>query len=275
MKIKLGAVIPTVQYGNLQPEFEAEVEDKLALETFSELEKRIQQIWDKYGEKPLKPNTNRKLIEAFVGGPIYYDEATHTYTNEVGEVYLSSSVHAKTFDKPFDIERISQALAKKTGEDVEEIRAMWQLKSEMSRGFGTAIHAALELHGRFQSLCERMGNTTSMSEHPVVKKAVEAFFKGREGEKAEYEPVVVDHSTKRAGRIDRLLIVDQKKKICRVQDYKTDAVLKPEKLNTYWEQVTFTGGILTTHGWKVLGYDIFHWNGTWNIYSKEASDVNT
>lgn len=264
MKIKLGAVIPTVQYGNLQPEFEAEVDDSLALETFKELEKRIQQVWDKYGEKPLTTNANnRKSIDCFVGGSIFYDDDTHTYTNEKGEVYMSGSQYAKSLEKPFDMEKISQAMATKFGVEAKDIQAMWKLKAEISTGYGTAIHKALELYGRYESLAESLEKTTHLHDNPSIKHAVESFYKAHKGENAKNEIFIVDHKAKRAGQIDRLLVVGDKK--CRVQDFKTNSNIE-KSLPTYWVQLEFYAGILKAAGWEVEGLDIFHYNGEWTTY---------
>lgn len=225
---------------------------------------------NEYSEKPVQfSKGNRQLITAFVGGDIYYDALTHEYTNEAGEHYISGSEYAKKFAKPFDGKAISEAMAKKRDVNGQDIRDMWQLKSDISTGFGTAIHAALELYGRFDGLAKTLEKTTHLHDHPIIKKAVEDFYKGREKEVAAYEPVIVDHAHKRAGRIDRLLLLGEKR--CRVQDYKTNALLPEEKLNEYWEQLKFYAGIMIADGWTVEGLDVFHWDGEWHTYTKEAT----
>lgn len=250
MKVKLGAVIPTVQYGNIQPEFESDNADDLP-----KLEAQIQALWAKYAERPLNVVGGAgKRLKAFVGGEIDYDDASHTYTWE-GHTYLSGSQYAQQFAKPFDSQNISEAMAKRDGGDAQELRDMWKLKSETSMGFGTAIHSALELYGRYQNL----------HDHPIIKKAVEGFYKDRKNEQAEYEALIVDHDKKHAGQVDRLLITG--KNSCRVQDFKTNADIK-KSLDIYWKQLEFYAEIVKAGGWKVEGLDIFWWNGEWETFSK-------
>lgn len=265
MKIRLGAVIPTTQYGNIQPEFEMDVDDvEVGMRA---MEAKIQELWEKYGERPLKIDSNRKLIEAFCGGSIYYDETTHTYSNEAGEKYLSGSEYANSFKKKFDLEAISAALAKKMVADPEAIKQMWKLKSEASKDFGNAIHKSLQLYEAFNGLATQLEKTTNLHDHPVLKDAVEGFHADHKGETAYNEVMVVDHSQKRAGQIDRLLIIDAEKKICRVQDFKTNADISKE-IEIYWKQLEFYEDILKTDGWTVEGLDIFWYTGVWETFSK-------
>ena len=265
MKYNLTSVIPVVQYGNIQPSIEVEAD------TFEEaqalIEPQMLALWNKYNPGVMNSG-QRQLVKAFVGGEVYYDEASHTYTDEAGQVYLSSSVYAKQFEKPFDTVAISDKMATKWGADASEIRKMWELKAEISRGLGTMIHSALELYGRYNGLAKQLEKTTHLHDHPVVKKAVESFYLLHK-EKAEYEALVVDHQNKRASRIDRLVILGDKH--ARVEDYKTNAEMTPEKLKAYWKQLDFSGEILAVHGWKVDPPVIHHWNGDWKTIQKERS----
>lgn len=261
MKYKITAVIPTVQYGNLQPSIEVEADT--FEEAHSQAMPHIQRVWDMYGEKPLVSKSGARVkLQAFVGGEIFYDDLNHTYTNEAGEVYLSGSQYAKQFEKPFDGTMISGKMAAKYGVEASDIVKMWELKAKTSREFGTAIHSALELYGRYNGLATQLEKDTHVHDHPVIKKAVESFYEGRATETAELEVLVVDHASKRAGRIDRLLIVDRNAKVCRVQDFKTNATIE-KSLPIYEKQLSFYGDILKANGWTVQGRDIFHWNGQW------------
>lgn len=263
MKYTITAVIPVVQYGNMQPSIEVEAD------TFEEAQAlvmpHIEQLWEKYGEKPLPSKGKAKKIECFVGGHIFYDDDTHTYTNEKGDVYMSGSQYAKSLEKPFDMDRISQAMADKFGVEARDIKAMWKLKADISTGYGTAIHKALELYGRYESLAEAIEKTTHLHDNPSIKTAVESFYASHKGEKAVNEVFIVDHEAKRAGQIDRLLILGDKK--CRVQDYKTNSNIE-KSLPTYWVQLQFYADILKANGWEVEGLDIFHYNGEWKEYTK-------
>lgn len=266
VKVKVGATIPTVTYGNLLPEFEVEadsIEEGLAI-----IEPKLQELWNKYVEAGKELNTkngNRKLIQCFVGGEIYYDDATHTYTNEAGEVYLSGSQYAKQFEKPFDAQRIAEAMAKKANVKTEDILAMWELNAEASKTFGTSLHAALELYGKYKDLSEALEKTSHIHSHPILKNAVESFYASHK-EKSGYEVFVVDHATKRVGQIDRLEILGDKH--CRVTDFKTNGDIE-KSLPVYWKQLEFYTGIMEANGWKCEEPKIYHWNGNWKDLIKE------
>ena len=62
MKIELGAVIPTIQYGNIQPKFEVEAESIEA--GLAIIEPQIKALYDKYSEKPLVTHTGGSRINA-------------------------------------------------------------------------------------------------------------------------------------------------------------------------------------------------------------------
>lgn len=263
--VTLKATIPTHQYANLQPEIVVEAETYE--EALATAELRMRDIWNRYveGDKKLA-GTSAKRLKAFVGGEIDYDEQAHAYTWE-GVTYLSGSQYAKQFEKPFDSHKISEAMATKWGVDANEIRKMWELKAEISRGLGTMIHSALELYGRYDGLATKMEKTTNLHDHPIVKKAVESFYATHK-ERAEYEALIVDHKNKRAGQVDRLVILGDKK--CRVEDYKCNAELTPDKLNVYWKQLEFYSEIMEANGWKCEPPIIHHWDGNWKVITKDT-----
>lgn len=271
MKYTLGAVIPTVQYGNIQPSIE--VEAATFAEAHKEASAYIEQVWAQYGEKPLyvkatpQPNATTKRLKDFFGNEIDYDEVNHVYSWE-GEIYESGSQYASKFEKPFDKEKIAGAMAKKYGVESQKIIDMWELNGLTSMTFGTAIHAALELYGKYNGLATQLERDSALHSHPVLKHAVESFYKGRENEQAEYEVLIVDHQNKRAGRVDRLLINGDKD--VTVTDYKTGAEMKPDKLKVYFKQLDFYSGIIEANGWKTRPEQIYHYDGNWKTYNKET-----
>lgn len=263
MKFKIGATVPTVQYGNIMPEIEVEAETLEEAQAIALPE--IEKLWARYAEPGKELRSSGQRLKAFVGGEIDYDDATHTYSWN-GEVYLSGSQYAKQFETPFDKAGISEAMAKKFGVAAGDIRAMWQLKSDVSTGFGTAIHAAIEMYERYGELAKALDKTSHLHNHPIIQKAVEGFYALQIKDcPAEVEPVIVDHPSKRAGRIDRLLITGSK--TCRIQDIKTNADIT-KSLPVYWKQLDFYGEIMEANGWTVTGKDVFHWDGTWTEYNQ-------
>lgn len=271
MKVTLSATVPVIQYGNLQPT--VEVEADTYEEAMAQAEAHITAFWNKHveGGKQLKTPKGKRL-EAFVGGFINYDDDAHVYTNDAGDVYLSGSQYASQGEKPFDSGAITGKMAEKYGVEASDIATMWALSSEASMKFGTAIHAALELYGKYTELSKKLEKQYHIHTQPDIKKIVDAFYTGRDGEKAMYEVLVVDHNRKWAGQIDRLKFVDTNTVI--VQDYKTNGELQPKKLDTYWKQLSFYAAILQAGGYKVSGLEIFHWDGkSWVTHRSEVKPV--
>lgn len=246
MKFTLGATVPVMSYGNIQPLIEVEAESYEAAMAIAE--KYIKDIWNRYGEKPLPESSLVRLTDIF-GNEIDYDPVKHEYWWQ-GVRYISGSEYAKQFETPFDAAAISDRMSKGDKVKQQALLDQWELNAEVSRGFGTALHGALELFGKYGKL----------HAHPVIEKAVKEFYASHP-EKAQYECLVVDHKNKRAGRIDRL--VDG-----RVQDFKSNANID-KSLPVYWKQLEFYAGICHANGRPITGVDIFHWNGKWQEYNKE------
>lgn len=260
MRVKLGATIPTVQYGNIMPEFEVEaesIEAGLAL-----IEPQLRSTWNKYVEsgKELAGGDKGVLLEGFVGGSIWYNDATHTYTNDQGEVYLSSSQYAASFAKPFDKQKIAGAMAKKADVNASDVLALWELKGKISRDLGTALHNAVELKRHYKRLCESLGKETNIHLSPMVKEAVESLEKLLPIGNEVIEAVVIDHANKRVGRVDLINVTGEKQ--CEIIDYKTGE-MKPDKLAQYKKQLEFTKAIMELEGWNVTKLRILGWNGSW------------
>ena len=257
MKIK--AHVPVQQYGFIE------------IEGTPEEEEVILEAYNRYAEQPVNwSNGNRKLLKAWVGGEVYYDEVAHKYTNEKGDIYLSGSVYAQLGEPEFDTKSITEKLGKKFKVPPQDIAQMWMMKADISNGLGTAIHAALELYGKFEKYTDVFDKEYHLHDHPVIKQAVLSFYKGRK-EQAMYEALVVDHKRKYAGQIDRVV---KEKDVYYIEDFKTNGELKPAKLATYWKQLSFYASIVEAAGLKVGGLRIHHWNGgDWKTYEHEVLEV--
>lgn len=271
MKFSITSVIPVAQYANVQPTIEVEAETYA--EALAIVQPQVHALWEQYSPGTLKVSSgttgNRKLLKAFCGGEVYYDDDAHVYTNEAGEVYLSGSQYAAQFKKPFDKQKIASLMAAKVEDATPEaIIAMWELKSETSTNFGNAIHKALQLYEQYGELAVSLNKTTHAHDHPVIKKAVDSFMDAHKGERVISEALIVDNEAKKAGQVDRLLVTNRKH--CRVQDFKTNADITKD-LEIYWKQLEFYGQILTAGGWTVEGYDIFHYDGEWHNFNKEVA----
>lgn len=263
--VTIGAVIPTAQYSNINPIITVEVDDDIE-EAKALAMSHIVGISQQYAEegKALQGGTvssNAKKVECLVGGSILYDPVAHVYTNDKGEVYLSGSAYAKQFDKPFEINAIAKKMSDKSGVPAQDIIDIWKLKGQASASFGTSIHEAMEMYGKYAEACKKLGKEYHISSIPVVSEIVANFFKGRESEKAIYEPMIVDHDRKWAGQIDRLVVTGDKK--CIIGDYKTNSDMTPAKIETYTHQLSFYASIMESGGWTVDGLELYHLDGVW------------
>lgn len=303
-KFKITAVIPTVQYGNIQPEYEVEAESYEEAEAIAM--PYIERLWNKYCQRgsELKPKEAApqqaevkvvEMVSTLTPGKALFNETAHTYTTLDGKPLLSGSKFAHQFQHPFDREGNLARMEEKFGIASEDIAELWQMKADVSTGFGTALHGALEMYGKFKDIGEKLGANkkpavnTALHDHPILQKIVEEFYKGREKEVALYEEFVMDEAEGLCGQLDRVLIVDKDKKICRVQDFKTNANvekkgfngkllrpfddLKDTPLSGYWIQLSFYAYILQKHGWKVEALDVFAYNDKWTTYTREPIDL--
>lgn len=284
MKIKytIAATIPTTQYGNLQPSIEIEADS--IEEAQAATMPHIEALWAKYGSKPLETNAEkrvsgaRKLVKDIFGNEIYYDDVNHIYTNSLGEIYLSGSTYAA--DEEFDGEYWATEFVAKYGlekTDKEKILAMWETNGSASRSFGTALHAAIELYGTYRDIADiididlktgsrkkldaKTEKNSSLSKLPYLKEVVKQFFTPeRLAENAQYEVLVVDHKNKRAGRIDRLLTLEDGS--YEVRDMKTNNKIVKKDRDGYSKQLSFYADLILANG-KQLGPNptmIHHWD---------------
>lgn len=282
-KYTLTAVVPVAQYANLQPSLEIEAEtieeaQALALPY-------IEDFFNKYSEKhkigaeKRALSTGRVLLKDFFGNEIFYDDATHEYTNALGEVYLSGSKFAA--EEPFDGDYWASEFVAKYGlkeEDKQRILAMWDTNGTASSSFGTALHAAIELYGQYHDIADiididlktgerkkldsKTEKNSAMSKLPYLKDVVTQFFTPeRLGEVAQYEVLVVDHKNKRAGRIDRLITLPDGS--LEIRDMKTNNKILKKERDIYQKQLSFYGDILIANG-ATLGSNplmLHHWTG--------------
>lgn len=278
MKVKeitVTAVIPSAQYANIQPAITVEVDDDIE-EAKALAMSHIVGISQQYAEegKALQGGTtssNAKKVECLVGGSILYDPVAHVYTNDKGEVYLSGSKYASQFDKPFEINAIAKKMSDKSGVPAQNIIDIWKLKGQASASFGTSIHEAMEMYGKYAEACKKLGKEYHISSIPVVSEIVANFFKGRESEKAIYEPMVVDHDRKWAGQIDRLVVTGDKK--CIIEDFKTNSDMTPAKIETYTHQLSFYKAIMESGGWTVEGIRLHHLDGSWKTIELKPKEI--
>lgn len=218
------------------------------------------------------------LEKDLFGNEIYYDDASHTYSNSLGEVYLSGSKYADKFFPEFPKDIISQKMAKKIdsknyGSIAQEIKDMWDLNALASTSLGTAIHAAIELYGRYSGLSEALEKDSNLHKNPLLRAAVESFYKKYPLNKnLHFEALVVDHKTARAGRIDRLQVESDG---VWIEDIKTNFEITDKDIKKYGKQLNFYAAICRANKLKVKGLRLFHYDGkNWHTVELEQEDID-
>jgi len=296
----------------------AKAEQPVDKPTKEEMERSLTyllQVVKKSGKKTVEPKMYNSVL---LGQNI---ELQENNGHRSLEGYLSGSKFPEQFYEPFDEDRIIEAMVKKYGVTKEALKAMWGLNSEVSTGFGTAIHAALENYDKNFELGEKVRNyvkkptkanpegvlsdNKALNRNPVLKKVVQYFHESFGGDYVRFnEEFVWDKGLKLCGSIDRIKVVDLKKRIIRIQDFKTDAdihetkyqktdspfyaltqgenpTMGKELLDYHWLQLSFYAFILQRAGWKVEGLDVYWLNGEklisgenpWEEFSHDVIDI--
>lgn len=291
--LKFGAVIPTQQYGNLQPEIilsgDVSVEEasKVGIGFISDL-------FAKYSEKggliektaikvgQIKPSFNEEGIN------ILFDPIKHEYSHG-GNSLQGATDYIKKFYKPFDGDTISGVLESKWGVPQQVIKDIWKGNGDISSAFGNLIHAALEHYYNFKDMGEVIASAKkekynyALPAHPILRAIIEEFIAIDKAKgKIKSEVLITDIDNGLCGHADRVEIIDEKKKICRVGDYKVNinseeidsnskvlapfASLPANKLSKYQLQMSIYANMLQSSGWKVEGLDVYVYEDTWKHY---------
>lgn len=294
MKVTLGATIPVVQYGNLQPLVEVEAETVKG--GLDEALDAIAHIWNRTCDKPLMLRDVVEHVSATVRlycwackgmRSLLFDPVAHSY-GEPGESWLSGSAFAGLYTKDFPGEIIAKKMSSKYGVADRDILGMWEKNAEASSGFGTGVHAALEMYGKFAETSRAVkegSDESALTKNPTMRPIVEKFFAGREHELAAYEAFVADFERGWCGQIDRILIEDDG---IWVEDFKTNSdlhksdkiadpysgVVPDTKLGGFWLQLSFYADILRAHGETVKGLRVHHWDGEdWVPYEHPVVEI--
>lgn len=312
-KYELTAVIPTVQYGNVQP--------TLRGDELEPLQDEMNNLWLQYTGNGLKTHETGSpvaseastIITCGASGVEYQRRNYHHYTND-GQRLYGAGTFTDLFKKEFPSDMIAGKIANKmvlggkaTKEAVEamtpeqreqasalalRVQAMWNTKGEVSTSFGSSIHEGIELRGKYEQLAKDSGkpdNEAGRTGSPLIDGIVDNIFSLFTRE-ATYEPFVAHPDSKLCGYIDRLAHVDVNKKIVRVQDYKTNldiyrkqdiegyfkGVVDNTALGAYWIQLSVYAYILEQHGYTVEGLDIFaldHKTLEWELISHDVLDI--
>ena len=193
--------------------------------------------------------------------------------------YTSGSRFPRKFFKQFtdeDKERVLDYYEREKDVKREEVEKTWEMKADIATGYGTAVHAALELYYGHNKVGDKIKGTDGVnkafSKNPffahIVKCAVEDLGPGN------YLPEqFIWHGGLRfCGAIDLLQVVDKNTVI--IHDWKSndsvtkrvyqekDSPFKKDVDNTqlgeYWLQLSFYAYILKQYGINTKELQIHH-----------------
>lgn len=193
--------------------------------------------------------------------------------------YMSGSRFPRKFFKQFtneDKERVLDYYEREKDVKREEVEKTWEMKADIATGYGTAIHAAVELYYNYHKVGDKIkgkdGVNKAYSKNPffahIVKSLVEDLGPGH----FLAEEFIWHEGLRFCGAIDILEVVDKNTVI--IHDEKTnDSVLKKvyqekdspfkkdvdnTQLGEYWLQLSFYAYILKQYGINVKELQIHH-----------------
>lgn len=282
IKYKLHATIGLPDYSNIQPEVELEGENLQELHDIAMA--HISDVWAKYGKAPLKSNggSDKPLekLETFTGETLMVDAANHLYYDTEGRLLMSGSAYADSVSPKFDKAMLLPKTAKAWGVDEAALADIWELAGKVSTEYGSAIHTALEAWVKYNEVGAKIAEKKGLDYNYVlpkndhIRKIVESLYKVDGGGELMSEVLISDIKNGRAGRVDLLKILDKEKKVCRIQDYKTNNDIDEKKMLKYNHQLSFYANIMMAHGWTVEGLDLLHYDGNdWTVYPLEVLDL--
>lgn len=193
--------------------------------------------------------------------------------------YMSGSRFPRKFFKQFtdeDKKRVFDYYEREKGVKREDVEKTWEMKADIATGYGTAVHAALELYYGHNKVGDKIkgkdGVNKAFSKNPffahIVKCAVEDLGPGN------YLPeqFIWHEGLRFCGAIDLLEVVDKNTVI--IHDWKSndsvtkrvyqeeDSPFKKDVDNTqlgeYWLQLSFYSYILKQYGIKTKELQIHH-----------------
>lgn len=232
-----------------------------------------------------------------------FNDTKHIYNmrwNGEYKVLQGGTTFIKRYYDPFDSKKVAHQCSKYWGVKAKEIEEMWASNGNVAGLFGSVVHLALEHYINFKDVGDTITKTRqasgkevegnyAMPKHPFLKKTIESLDKLTQKldkkhnvEKVVAEALITDSATGWGGLVDRLAIIDSKKKIARVQDYKVNinatkeeshskpkhpfSHLPANKLTKYALQMSFYSSLLMKHGWTIEGLDVFIFEDRWIHY---------
>lgn len=255
----LTATVPVTgqAYTDLRPTISAD-----SIEEYRELLAEVGKLAgnDAFVQRMTKNRAGKEKI-CTDAGCLYFDKDAHTYEDEEGNVFQSGSVWAGQFEKPFDAQAIAPKVAEKRLTTSEQVIAGWDMKSEVSMMYGSAVHKALECGIKYGEV----------PNNPHLATLVQDYLDMSHDDDQVSEQFVVDFEHKLCGVIDALVNKGDKHVV--IRDFKTGDIYKkvtlaprakelwpdlpPKLVSIYQLQLSFYAFILANMGYHVDGLEIY------------------
>lgn len=193
--------------------------------------------------------------------------------------YMSGSRFPRKFFKQFtdeDKERVFDYYEREKGVKRDVVEKMWKMKADIATGYGSAIHAALEMYFTYYKDGEKIkgkdGINKALSKNMFIQYIVQTLVNDIGSGKYMPEQFIWHEGLRFCGAIDLLEIVDKNTVI--IHDYKSstdvnhkvyqkkDSPFKKDVDNTqlgeYWLQLSFYAYILKQYGINTKELQIHH-----------------
>ena len=193
--------------------------------------------------------------------------------------YMSGSRFPRKFFKQFtdkDKERVLDYYEREKGVKRDAVEKMWEMKADIATGYGSAVHAALEMYFTHYKDGEKIkgkdGINKALSKNMFIRYIVQTLVNDIGPGKYLPEQFIWHEGLRFCGAIDLLEIVDKNTVI--IHDYKSSTDVKHKvyqekdspfkrdvdntQLGEYWLQLSFYAYILKQYGINTKELQIHH-----------------
>ena len=230
---------------------------------------------------------------------VFFDPEAHTYCDvDTGKILTSGTTWCKQFKEPFDSARIARKCSTRYGwdESPEDIAAMWSENGTVAANFGTSIHELMEYWERWKALGARVqsrkgkdGNV-AYAKHPLLFRILRDFERENKLKRGVVVPEAFISYRNFCGQADRVVVLDEVRKIARIGDYKINGgaydlgkqtYFKPfnhlpdNKITGYQMQMSFYAHLMTKCGWAIEGLDVYIYDTRWHHEELPVLDLQT
>lgn len=240
---------------------------------------------------------NTILLKSFneAGVEVTFNEELHSYLYK-DKVLQGTTDYLKKFYNTFATEMVIKQCSKSWDVPEQTIFDIWESNKKLTSLFGTVIHNSLDHYEKFKdvgtTIQEKKGDDENyaLPKHPFIRSIILDFVKLNKIEGKVYTEVLLTNvELGVCGQADRVVVIDEEKKICRIGDYKInidseklDKNLKvlpplqdlvPNKISKYQIQLSIYANMLQMAGWTVEGLDVYVYENEWKYYELEVLNI--